>query len=154
MGSKCPDCVPVEILLVEDNPGDVYLIEDFLSDYKVFNNVHIARNGIEAMEFLNNQGKYLEVPRPDLILLDLNMPRKDGREVLAEIKKSDALRNIPVVVLTSSEEEREILKGYNLHVEGYVTKPVEFAQFIATLKSIEGFGVFVVKKKPKDSHGR
>jgi chemotaxis family two-component system response regulator Rcp1 len=135
---------PVEILLVEDNPGDVRLTIEALRDAKVRNNLHVARDGVEAMAFLRREGPYANAPRPDLILLDLNLPRKDGREVLAEIKADARLRAIPVVVLTTSAAERDVVQSYNLHANCYITKPVDLDQFIAVIRSIEEFWLMVV----------
>ena len=120
---------PIEILLVEDNPGDVRLTKEALKDAKVINNLHVAGDGIEALDFLKRQGKYPGAIRPDLILLDLNLPRKDGREVLGEIKADPGLRQIPVVILTTSKAEEDILKTYDLHANCYITKPVDLEKF-------------------------
>lgn len=136
---------PVEILLVEDNPGDVRLTVEALKDGKVSNNLSVVGDGVEALAFLRGEGKYANASRPDLILLDLNLPRKDGREVLAEIKTDEHLKRIPVVVLTSSEAEQDILKAYDLHVNCYITKPVDLDQFIKVVKSIECFWFTIVK---------
>jgi two-component system, chemotaxis family, response regulator Rcp1 len=136
---------PIEILLVEDSPGDVELTREALSDAKVSNNLSVVGDGIEAMAFLRKEERYAAAPTPDLILLDLNMPRKDGREVLEEIKADQALRRIPVVVLTTSQAERDILTSYNLHANCYVTKPVDLAQFIGVVRSIEDFWLTIVK---------
>jgi len=119
----------IEILLVEDNPGDVRLTKEALKDAKVRNTLHVAMDGVEALAFLRKQGKYAGVPVPDLILLDLNLPKKNGREVLEEIKQDDGLRHIPVVILTTSQAERDIAESYRLHANAYVTKPVDFEQF-------------------------
>ena len=136
---------PVEILLVEDNPGDVRLTEEALKEGKIINNMHLARDGVEAMSFLQRGGKYANAVRPDLILLDLNLPKKDGREVLIEIKEDEELRRIPVVVLTTSRSEEDIIKTYDYHANCYITKPVDFDQFINVVKSIEDFWLSVVK---------
>ena len=136
---------PVEILLVEDNPGDVRLTEEALKEGKVINNMHLARDGVEAMSFLQRGGKYANAVRPDLILLDLNLQKKDGREVLIEIKKDEELRRIPVVVLTTSRAEEDIIRTYDYHANCYITKPVDFDQFIDVIKSIEDFWLSVVK---------
>jgi len=136
---------PVEILLVEDNPGDVRLTEEALKEGKVLNNIHLANDGVEAVSFLQKEGKYTDAVRPDLILLDLNLPKKDGREVLMEIKKDEALRRIPVVVLTTSMAEEDIIRTYDYHANCYITKPVDFDQFINVVKSIEDFWLNVVK---------
>ena len=136
---------PVEILLVEDNPGDVRLTVEALREGKVRNNLSVVRDGVEALEFLLRRGKYAEAPRPDLILLDLNLPRRDGREVLNEIKQHDELKTIPVVVLTTSSAEVDILKSYALHANCYITKPVDLEQFVSVVKSIDDFWLTVVR---------
>jgi two-component system, chemotaxis family, response regulator Rcp1 len=140
---------PVEILLVEDNPGDVRLTREALRESKVHNNLHVATDGIEALSFLKKENKHTDAVRPDLILLDLNLPKKDGREVLQEIKSDPSLRQIPVVVLTSSQAEQDILSAYELHANCYVTKPVDFEQFIRVVKSIEDFWFTIVKLPPE-----
>jgi CheY-like chemotaxis protein len=137
--------VPVEILLVEDNPGDSDLIIEFLDETRVTNHVSVARDGEEAMDFLRRRGRFAGAARPDLILLDLNLPRKDGREVLAEIKADPQLASIPVVVLTSSNAESDIAKSYSLKANCYVIKPVDLGQFMAVVKSIENFWLTVVR---------
>ncbi len=136
---------PIEILLVEDNPGDVRLTMEALKDGKVYNKLHVARDGMEAMAFLHREGKYADAPHPDLILLDLDLPKKDGREVLAEIKEDPTLKHVPVVVLTGSKAEEDILKTYNLHANCYITKPIGLEQFIMVVKSIENFWLTIVK---------
>jgi chemotaxis family two-component system response regulator Rcp1 len=136
---------PIEILLVEDNLGDVRLTIETLKGAKVVNHLNVASDGIEALAILRRQGQYVSAARPDLILLDLNLPKKDGREVLAEIKADDDLKRIPVVVLTTSQAEEDILKSYNLHANCYVTKPMDLEQFITVVKSIEDFWFTVVK---------
>jgi two-component system, chemotaxis family, response regulator Rcp1 len=136
---------PIEILLVEDSPGDVRLTMEALKEAKVLNRLSVASDGVEAMEFLDRRGRFAEAPRPDLILLDLNLPRKDGREVLAEIKAAPELRRIPVVVLTTSRAEADVVKAYDLHANCYITKPVDFKQFIEVVESIEDFWLTVVK---------
>ena len=133
------------ILLVEDNPGDVRLTKEAFKEAKVNNNLHIVSDGVEAMDFLRRKGKYIEAPRPDIILLDLNMPKKNGREVLAEIKADPDLMRIPVLVLTISQAEEDILKSYNLHANCYIQKPVDINKFIDVVKSIEGFWLTIVK---------
>jgi chemotaxis family two-component system response regulator Rcp1 len=135
----------VEVLLVEDNPGDVRLTKEALKEGRLLNNVNVVNDGIEAMAFLRREGKYVDAIVPDLILLDLNLPKKDGREVLAEIKSDPKLRRIPVVILTTSSAEEDILKTYDLHANCYVTKPVDLDQFIRVVQSIEDFWVTVVK---------
>lgn len=140
---------PVEILLVEDNPADVRLTEEAFKEGNVRNNLHVAEDGVEAMAFLRREGKYAEAVRPDVILLDLNLPKKDGREVLAEIKGDGELKRIPVVVLTTSEAEQDILKAYGLHANCYITKPVDLDQFMTVMKSIEDFWLTIVKLPPE-----
>ncbi|NQE46412.1 putative methanogenesis regulatory protein FilR2 [ANME-1 cluster archaeon GoMg2] len=136
---------PIEILLVEDNPGDVRLTQESLTDGKVRNNMQVVEDGVEAVAFLRREGKYANASRPDLILLDLNLPKKDGREVLAEIKEDDKLKRIPVVVLTTSKAEEDIFKAYDQHANCYITKPVDLDQFIAVVRSIENFWFTIVK---------
>lgn len=141
---------PVEILLVEDNPGDIRLIEENLKEFKVGNNLHVVKDGEEAMAFLLKKGKYREAPRPDLVLLDLNLPKKDGREVLEEIRADKDLSTLPVVILTSSKAEEDIAKAYKLHANCYITKPVGLAQFVRIVKTIEDFWLSIVKLPPQD----
>jgi len=141
---------PIDILLVEDNPGDVRLTQEALRAGKVRNTHHVARGGEEAMAFLRREGPQVSVPKPDLILLDLNLPKKDGRQVLAEIKEDPKLRRIPVVVLTSSQTETDIARSYDLHANCYVTKPIDLDQFLDVVKSVEDFWLTVVKL-PKES---
>ncbi len=136
---------PIEILLIEDSRGDIGLIEEVFEEAKIRNNLYVAEDGEEAIQFLNKKDQYADVPRPDIILLDLNLPKKDGREVLEEVKRDETLRNIPIVVLTTSKAEEDILKSYNLHANAYITKPVDFEQFIKVIKSIEDFWLEVVK---------
>jgi len=140
---------PIEILLVEDSEGDVGLIEEVFEEAKIRNNLHVVEDGEEAILFLRGERQFSGISRPDIILLDLNLPKKDGREVLEEIKEDDELKNIPVVVLTTSKAEEDILKSYNLHANAYVTKPVDFDQFIRVIKSIEDFWLEVVKLPSK-----
>ena len=141
---------PIEILLVEDSPGDVRLAKELFKETKVLNNLHVVGDGVEAMTFLRHKGKkYANVSRPDLILLDLNLPKKDGRKVLAEIKSDRKLMNIPVVILTISEAEEDILKTYNLHANCYITKPIDLDQFTKVVKSIENFWLSIVKLPPR-----
>jgi chemotaxis family two-component system response regulator Rcp1 len=135
---------PVEILLVEDSPGDVRLTREALREGKIRNNLSVVPDGVEAMAFLRREGRYAGAPRPDVILLDLNLPRKDGREVLVEIKADDRLRRIPVVILTTSADERDVLRAYELHANCYITKPVDFEQFITVIRAIENFWLTVV----------
>lgn len=140
---------PIEILLVEDNPGDVRLTIEALKEGKVRNRLSVARDGVEALAFLRRQGAYADAARPDLILLDLNLPRKDGREVLAEIKVDPNLRRIPVVVLTTSKAEEDVLRTYDLHANCYIAKPVDLEQFISVVRSIDDFWLSVVRLPPK-----
>ena len=139
----------VEILLVEDNPGDVRLTQEGLKETKMLNNLHVAMDGAEAMDFLHKKGKFADAPRPDLILLDLNLPKKDGRQVLAEIKSDDSLKRIPVVVLTVSQAEEDIMRSYNLHANCYISKPVDFNQFLTVIRSIDNFWLGIVKLPEK-----
>jgi len=139
---------PIEILLVEDNPGDERLTREALKEGKVYHNLHWAKDGVEAMEFLQQRGKYKDSPRPDIILLDLNLPKKDGREVLQEIKSDEKLKRIPVVVLTTSKAEEDVMRTYNLHANCYVTKPVDLEKFIVVVKSIDIFWLTVVTLPP------
>jgi chemotaxis family two-component system response regulator Rcp1 len=145
MKSIGTDATAIEVLLVEDSPGDVRLTREAFKDAKVLINLHVAADGAEAMAFLNRQGEYADAPRPDLILLDLNLPRKDGREVLAEIKESPALKTIPVVILTTSASEEDILRSYQLHANCYITKPVGLDGFLTVVRSIDSFWLSVVK---------
>lgn len=135
----------VEILLIEDNPGDARLAREALRDAKVRNNLSWVPDGVEGMAYLKRQGKYGQSPRPDLILLDLNLPRKDGREVLSEIKADESLRRIPVVILTTSQAEEDILRAYHLNANCYITKPVDLEQFMKVVKTIEDFWLTIVK---------
>ncbi|HEY1296881.1 MAG TPA: response regulator [Chloroflexota bacterium] len=135
----------IEILLVEDNPGDVRLTIEGLKEAKVRNNLHVARDGVEALEFLRRQAQFSDAVRPDLILLDLNLPRIDGREVLAEVKSDPDLKTIPVVVLTTSSAEQDILHSYQLQANCYITKPVDLEQFIKVVRSIEDFWLTIVR---------
>jgi two-component system, chemotaxis family, response regulator Rcp1 len=136
---------PIEILLVEDSPGDVRLTREALVEGKVRNNLHVVEDGIEALRFLRREDEYADAVRPDLILLDLNLPKMDGRQVLEKIKADAELRTIPVVILTSSEAEEDICRAYDLHANCYVTKPVDLEQFITVVKSIEMFWFTIVK---------
>jgi len=140
---------PIEILLVEDNEGDVGLIEEVFEEAKIKNNIHVAEDGEEAVLYLRGEGKFSGSPRPDIILLDLNLPKKDGREVLREIKEDSNLKNIPVVVLTTSNDEKDILKAYDLHANAYITKPLDFDQFIKVVDSIGNFWLEIVKLPAK-----
>ncbi len=134
---------PVEILLVEDNLGDARLTREALKEGKVYNNLHWVKDGVEALDFLRKRGKHKDAPKPDIILLDLNLPKKDGREVLEDIKGDDKLKRIPVVILTTSQAEEDVLKTYTLHANCYVTKPVDLEQFIKVVKSIDNFWLTV-----------
>lgn len=138
-------CEVVEILLVEDNPGDVRLTQEVLRDGRIRNNMSVVKDGVDAISFLHQTGEYVGAPRPDIILLDLNLPKKDGREVLAEIKADPDLKNIPVVVLTTSSAEQDIFRSYDLHANCYITKPVDLDQFIRVIRSIEDFWLTIVK---------
>ncbi len=140
---------PVDILLVEDNPGDVRLAKEALKECKIDNTVYVAEDGIEALAFLRKEGEHEKAPRPDLILLDLNLPKKSGREVLAEVKADPSLRRIPIVVMTVSRDEEDVLRAYNLHANCYITKPIDFGQFIRITQSIEDFWFRIVKLPPK-----
>lgn len=135
----------IEILLVEDSPGDVRLTQEALKEGRLRNNLSVAGDGVEAMAFLRREGQHVNAPRPDIILLDLNMPRKDGREVLAEIKADQDLRRIPVIVMTTSDAEQDILKSYDLHANCYITKPVELGTFLDVILKVEGFWLSIVK---------
>ncbi len=139
----------IDVLLVEDDAGDVLLSEEAFADNKVRNRLHKVTDGVEALAFLRQEGEYADAPRPDLVLLDLNLPRKDGREVLAEVKADEALRQIPVVVLTTSKAEEDVLRSYKLHANAYVTKPVDFERFIEVVRQIDEFFVTVVKLPPR-----
>lgn len=139
---------PIDVLLVEDDPGDVVLIQEAFEHNKVQNRLAIVSDGVEAVAYLRRDGEFADAPRPDLVLLDLNLPRKDGREVLAEIKADDDLAAIPVVVLTTSEAEEDILRSYKLHANAYVSKPVDFDRFIEVVRQIDEFFVSVVKLPP------
>jgi two-component system response regulator len=139
------DAAPIEVLLVEDNAGDVRLTREAFIDLNARINLHVVSDGAEAMAFLNRAGKHVSVPRPDLILLDLNLPKKDGREVLQEIKESPLLGSIPVVVLTTSASEADVLRSYRLHANCYITKPVDLEGFLKVVRSIDNFWLSVVK---------
>lgn len=139
---------PINILLVEDNPGDADLAREALESSKLNNKLHVVDDGEKAMSFLRRTGSYAEVPRPDLILLDLNLPKKDGRQVLAEIKMDDDLKRIPVVILTTSQAEEDVIKSYNLHANCYITKPIDLNQFLHVVRSIEDFWLSIVILPP------
>jgi len=140
-----PTGKPVDILLVEDSEGDARLAREALKDSKISNKLYHVTDGVKALNFLKKKGKYADMPRPDLILLDLNLPRKDGREVLADIKSDEDLKRIPVVILTVSSDEADIFKTYNLHANCYITKPIDLDQFVNVVKSIEDFWLTIVK---------
>lgn len=140
--------MPVHILIVDDNRADIRLVQEMLKKGKTIINLHSALDGVEAIEYLRKKGKYKDASRPDLILLDLNMPRKDGREVLEEIKSDEELKSIPVIVMTISKAEEDILRSYNLHANAYIVKPIELNQFMSTIKSIEDFWLTIVKLPP------
>lgn len=139
----------IDILLVDDDEGDILLAKRALQNGKIFNTMHVAKDGVEAMNYLKQQGEFADAPRPDLVLLDLNMPRKDGREVLADIKRDPDLRSIPVVVLTTSDSDQDIVNMYDLHANCYVTKPVDLEQFTKIVKEIKDFWFSVVKLPPQ-----
>ena len=144
-----PDATAIEILLVEDDPGDVLMTQEAFQDHKVRNRLTVVSDGAEALSYLRREGAYADAVRPDLILLDLNLPRRDGREVLAEIKKDAILGQIPVVVLTTSAADEDILRSYQLHANAYVTKPVDFDRFLDVVRKIDQFFVSVVKLPPR-----
>ena len=146
---KTAEIRPIEILLVEDSPSDAEFTVEALKEAKMRNHLSIAEDGVQAMEFLRRQGRYANAPRPDLIMLDLNLPRKDGREVLAELKADADLKMIPVVVLTTSRAEEDVLRAYQLHANCYITKPVDFQQFLSVVRAIESFWLFVVTLPPR-----
>ncbi len=135
----------IDVLLVEDDPGDALMTQEAFEHHKIRNTLHVVKDGVEALAFLRREGEFADAPRPGLILLDLNLPRKDGREVLAEVKADADLRHIPVVVLTTSDAEEDILRSYSLHANAYVTKPVDFDRFIEVVRQIDDFFVTVVK---------
>ncbi len=139
---------PIQILLVEDSPGDVRLTQEVLRDARIANELHVVGDGEEAMAFLRREGAYAGQARPDLVLLDLNLPRKDGREVLAEIKADPELKAVPVIVLTTSEAEHDILRSYQLAANAYISKPVDLGEFIAVVRSIENFWLTIVRLPP------
>jgi CheY-like chemotaxis protein len=151
MASPGPDLdvTPIEVLLVEDDPGDVLMTREALAEHKVTNRLNVVSDGEEALAYLRRQGRYTDAVRPDLVLLDLNLPRRDGREVLAEIKGDEDLHQIPVVVLTTSQADEDILRSYQLHANAYVTKPVDFECFINVVRRIDDFFVSVVKLPPR-----
>jgi two-component system, chemotaxis family, response regulator Rcp1 len=140
----------IDILIVEDNEGDARLIKEVFNENKVYNSLHFVRDGVEAMDFLYARDKFRQALRPDLIILDLNLPRKDGREVLAEIKADPLLKHIPVVIMTISQADEDIVKSYNLHANCYVTKPIDLNQFSKVIRSIENFWFSIVQLPPKE----
>ena len=146
---KTTEARPIEILLVEDIPSDVEFTIEALKEAKIRNHLSIAEDGVQAMEFLRRQGRHAKAPRPDLIMLDLNLPRKDGREVLAELKADEKLKMIPVVVLTTSRAEEDVLRAYQLHANCYIAKPVDFQQFLNVVRAIESFWLFIVTLPPR-----
>jgi two-component system response regulator len=149
MNSHSLDLRPIDILLVEDNPGDVDLTKEALEGAKVFNRLHVAEDGEQALDFLFRRGKFVGVLRPDLILLDLNLPKRDGRQVLEAIKAEPALAEIPVVILTTSGAEEDVARAYRLHANCYITKPVNFKQFLTVVQAIEDFWLTIVKLPKK-----
>jgi chemotaxis family two-component system response regulator Rcp1 len=140
--------IPISILLVEDNAGDVRLTQEALKEGRVANTLHVVIDGVEALQFLRREGKYSNAPRPDLILLDLNLPRLDGRQVLSEVKKDPELKRIPIVVLTTSKAEEDVLETYDLYANCYIAKPVEFDKFVGVIKMIDQFWLTTVKLPP------
>lgn len=135
----------IELLLVEDDPGDVLMTREALNDSKLLNHLHVVDNGEQALDFLRRQGEFIDAPRPDLVLLDLNLPRLDGREVLAIVKEDPELRTIPIVVLTTSDAEEDVIRSYNLHANAYVTKPVDFDTFVSVVRQVDEFFLTVVR---------
>ncbi len=140
-----PPSQPIEILLVEDDPGDVLMTQEAFTDYKIANRLTVVSNGEDAIAYLRKQGRFADVATPDLVLLDLNLPRRDGREVLLDIKGDPDLRRIPVVILTTSEAEEDVIAAYDLHANAYVRKPVDFDQFVAAVRAIDDFFITVVR---------
>ena len=143
----------IDILLVEDSPADVLITREAFEEFKIINTLHVVEDGVEALAFLNQEGNYGSVPRPDLILLDLNLPRKNGREVLAEIKGDPRFKSIPVVILTTSHSEKDVLQAYDLHANCYIVKPVGFDNFVEAVKTIRQFWFSVVTLPPEETHG-
>jgi CheY-like chemotaxis protein len=150
MTAPLDSSLPIEVLLVEDDPGDVLMTQEAFEEHKVRNKLSVVSDGEEALAYLRRQGEHADAPRPDLILLDLNLPRVDGREVLQVIKEDADLRRIPVVVLTTSQADEDIMRSYSLHANAYVTKPVDFERFIAVVRQIDEFFVSVVKLPPRN----
>ena len=153
MKTSRPEGRPIEILLVEDSPSDTELTLEALKDFKVRNHVSVVEDGVQAMDFLHRRGPYAGAPRPDLIMLDLNLPRRDGREVLADIKSDEHLKCIPIVVLTTSRADQDILRAYQLNANCYINKPVDFNQFLEVIRSIESFWLYVVTLPPASKAG-
>jgi chemotaxis family two-component system response regulator Rcp1 len=151
MNAEFQDCRAIEILLVEDNPGDIELTREALDVSKVANRLHVVNDGVDAIDFLFRRGRFADVPQPDIILLDLNLPNKDGRQVLSEIKADAGLAQIPIVVLTTSQADEDILRAYQLHANCYITKPIDFNQFVRIVSAIEDFWLSVVKL-PRNVH--
>jgi CheY-like chemotaxis protein len=149
MTQPAEQVTPIEVLLVEDDPGDVQLTQEAFEDYKVRNRLTVVSDGVGALAYLRRQEPYRDAVRPDLVLLDLNLPGRDGREVLAEIKNDESLRQIPVVILTTSQADEDVLRSYQLHANAYVTKPVDFERFINVVRRIDDFFVSVVKLPPR-----
>jgi CheY-like chemotaxis protein len=149
MNDAPAEALPIEVLLVEDDPGDVLMTQEAFEEHRLRNRLNVVNDGVAALAYLRNEGEYAEAPRPDLILLDLNLPRVDGREVLSAIKNDPSLCQIPVVVLTTSQAEEDILRSYQLHANAYVAKPVDFDRFITVVRSIDDFFVSVVKLPPR-----
>lgn len=142
---------PIEILLIEDNPGDIRLTQEAFQQARLQNTIHVVQDGVSAMAFIRQTAPFQQAPRPDLILLDLNLPKKDGREILKEIKSDPHFRTIPVVVLTTSDDETDILRSYDLHANAYLVKPIDILQFIKMIQTLEDFWLSVVKLPPKAS---
>jgi CheY-like chemotaxis protein len=143
--SELPSGRPIDVLLVEDDPGDVLMTQEAFKDYKVANSLHVVTNGEDAIAYLRREGPFADAPVPDLVLLDLNLPRRDGREVLREVKNDRELRRIPIVVLTTSDAEEDVLASYDLHANAYVRKPVDFEQFLKAVRAIDDFFITVVR---------
>jgi CheY-like chemotaxis protein len=144
------EIIPIEVLLVEDDPGDVLMTREAFEEHKLRNRLNVVTDGVAALEYLRRQGEHRDAARPDLVLLDLNLPKRDGREVLAEVKNDPELCQIPIVVLTTSAADEDILRSYQLHANAYVTKPVDFERFIAVVRQIDEFFVSVVRLPPRD----